>query len=73
MFPNVIETIAYRDRGQLRTLWKVRVNGDVRAAGEELDDPSGIKAHAAAVTWAIVNAPDVSFAWKHSLNADRVL
>ena len=69
LFSNSIETTAYREMGQTRTVWLVKVGGQIVNMGEVLSDPSGIKAHQAATMWAAENAPGVSFVWKHAVGS----
>lgn len=49
-----------------RTVWTVRLDGDVVMTGDTRGDPSGERAHEQALVWANANVPEASFVWKHS-------
>ena len=57
-----IETTYYS--GEHRTLWVVRLEGEILKVGETHEDPSGSRAHGEASRWASSNAPGVTFVWK---------
>ena len=49
-----------------RTVWTVRLDGDVMMTGDTKGDPSGERAYEEALLWADANVPEASFLWKHS-------
>ena len=52
--------------GEDRTVWAVRLDGNVVKVGDTKGDPSGERAHEEAMLWADANVPEASFVWKHS-------
>jgi DNA-binding response OmpR family regulator len=58
-----IETTAYREDN--RTVWIIKLAGEVVKAGEVSDDPFGIKSFDVASKWARTNLQHVEFNWKH--------
>jgi hypothetical protein len=58
-----IETTAYHEEG--RTLWLVRIGGQILTVGEVIDDPAGVIAFERASVAARTNFPGISFNWKH--------
>ncbi len=64
-----IETTSYREEG--RTLWMIKLGGEVLKVGEVNADPSGAHAYETATAWATANARGTVFAWKHWQGAFR--
>ena len=60
---NWVETTWYGQIG--RTRLAVLREGEVVHTDEIPDDPSGVRAFAAATEWASVHFPGVVFNWKH--------
>jgi hypothetical protein len=58
-----IETTAYHEES--RTLWVVRVAGQILTVGEVLDDPAGVLAFERASAAARAQFPHILFNWKH--------
>lgn len=58
-----IETTFSREEN--RTIWVIKLDGEVVKLGEVAGDFSGANAYERATAWARQHYPDISFAWKH--------